>query len=44
MGTPAKIVRDINGEDLKALKANADRYIEYARRYLSELGAIGQQV
>ncbi|MDP6437368.1 MAG: gamma carbonic anhydrase family protein [Gammaproteobacteria bacterium] len=40
MGTPAKIMRDIDGGDLKVLKANAERYIERAKRYLAELEQI----
>lgn len=37
MGTPAKTVREVTPADVTALKANADRYITRAKRYLQEL-------
>jgi carbonic anhydrase/acetyltransferase-like protein (isoleucine patch superfamily) len=43
MGTPAKVVRDINDQDLEALTANADRYIKRAQRYLAELKTADRQ-
>jgi len=39
MGAPAKIVRDLTDEDRARLRANADRYVQRARRYQSELKA-----
>jgi carbonic anhydrase/acetyltransferase-like protein (isoleucine patch superfamily) len=37
MGSPAKVVRELNDEDRKKLRANADRYVQRAKRYLQEL-------
>ncbi|MGI9289704.1 MAG: gamma carbonic anhydrase family protein [Gammaproteobacteria bacterium] len=37
MGAPAKVVREVTPEDIESLKANADRYVQRARRYLQEL-------
>lgn len=37
MGTPAKVVRETSENDLEALQANAERYIQRAKRYLTEL-------
>ena len=37
MGTPAKIVRELGPEDHASLKANAERYVERAKRYRAEL-------
>jgi len=37
MGSPAKVVRELNDEDRTKLRANADRYVQRARRYLQEL-------
>jgi carbonic anhydrase/acetyltransferase-like protein (isoleucine patch superfamily) len=37
MGTPAKIVRAVTDADREAMRANAERYIQRARRYLAEL-------
>jgi carbonic anhydrase/acetyltransferase-like protein (isoleucine patch superfamily) len=39
MGAPAKVVRDITAEDRVALRANAERYVERAKRYKRELKA-----
>jgi carbonic anhydrase/acetyltransferase-like protein (isoleucine patch superfamily) len=39
MGAPAKVVRDITAEDRVALRANAERYVERAKRYKQELKA-----
>jgi len=40
MGAPARIVRDIDTADRTRLRANAERYVERARRYLQELQPI----
>jgi carbonic anhydrase/acetyltransferase-like protein (isoleucine patch superfamily) len=40
MGVPAKIVRDVTATDRAALRANAERYIKRAQRYLTELQAV----
>ncbi len=40
MGAPAKIVRDVTAAERAQLRANADRYIERARRYRRELQAL----
>ena len=37
MGSPAKVVRELNDEDRTKLRANADRYVQRAARYLQEL-------
>jgi carbonic anhydrase/acetyltransferase-like protein (isoleucine patch superfamily) len=37
MGSPAKVVRELNDKDRKKLRANADRYVQRAKRYLQEL-------
>jgi len=37
MGSPAKVVRELNDEDRAKLRANADRYVRRAKRYLQEL-------
>lgn len=37
MGTPGKIVRELDADDTAALRANAERYVARARRYLAEL-------
>ncbi|MBT8421516.1 MAG: gamma carbonic anhydrase family protein [Gammaproteobacteria bacterium] len=37
MGTPGKVVRELNDDDFARMRANADRYIERARRYALEL-------
>jgi carbonic anhydrase/acetyltransferase-like protein (isoleucine patch superfamily) len=39
MGAPAKVVREITAEDRVALRANAERYVERAKRYKQELKA-----
>lgn len=39
MGAPAKVVRVVTPEDIEALRANADRYVKRAARYLQELKA-----
>jgi carbonic anhydrase/acetyltransferase-like protein (isoleucine patch superfamily) len=41
MGTPGKVVRELRPEEHASLRANAERYIERARRYLTELGQPG---
>jgi carbonic anhydrase/acetyltransferase-like protein (isoleucine patch superfamily) len=37
MGTPGKIVRELKPADLTALRANAERYVARAQRYMREL-------
>jgi len=37
MGSPAKVVRELNDEDRAKLRANADRYVQRGRRYMKEL-------
>lgn len=37
MGSPAKVVRELNDDDRAKLRANAERYVRRARRYLQEL-------
>ena len=37
MGAPAKVVRELTDEDRAKLRANADRYVQRARRYQQEL-------
>jgi len=37
MGAPAKVVRDLNDDDRAKLRANAERYVERAKRYRQEL-------
>lgn len=37
MGAPAKVVRDLNDADRAKLRANAERYVERAKRYRQEL-------
>lgn len=41
MGSPAKIVRELDGADRAKLRANAERYVKRARRYLAELRSAG---
>jgi carbonic anhydrase/acetyltransferase-like protein (isoleucine patch superfamily) len=41
MGMPAKVVREVTDTDLDALRANAERYVQRAKRYLQELQARG---
>jgi carbonic anhydrase/acetyltransferase-like protein (isoleucine patch superfamily) len=41
MGMPAKVVREVTDKDLDALRANAERYVQRAKRYLQELHARG---
>jgi carbonic anhydrase/acetyltransferase-like protein (isoleucine patch superfamily) len=41
MGTPGKVVRELRPEEQASLRANAERYIERARRYRSELSRLG---
>jgi len=41
MGIPAKVVREVTDTDLDALRANAERYVQRARRYLQELQVRG---
>jgi len=37
MGTPGKVVRDVTDADVERLRANAERYVARARRYLENL-------
>ena len=37
MGAPAKVVRELNDDDRAKLRANAERYVERAKRYKQEL-------
>jgi len=39
MGAPAKIIRELRPEEHTSLKANAERYVERAKRYRTELRA-----
>ena len=39
IGTPGKIVRELNEEDFARMRANADRYVTRAQRYLQKLKA-----
>ena len=39
MGTPAKVVRELQPEEHASLKANAERYVQRAKRYQAELRA-----
>jgi carbonic anhydrase/acetyltransferase-like protein (isoleucine patch superfamily) len=41
MGSPAKIVRELDDADRAKLRANAERYVTRARRYLAELRSAG---
>jgi carbonic anhydrase/acetyltransferase-like protein (isoleucine patch superfamily) len=41
MGSPAKIVRELDDADRAKLRANAERYVKRARRYLAELRSAG---
>jgi carbonic anhydrase/acetyltransferase-like protein (isoleucine patch superfamily) len=41
MGSPAKIVRELDDADRAKLRANAERYVNRARRYLAELRTAG---
>jgi carbonic anhydrase/acetyltransferase-like protein (isoleucine patch superfamily) len=43
MGAPAKVVRDVTDADRDKLKANADRYVQRAQRYLKELKPAAQR-
>lgn len=36
LGTPAKPVRELRGDELEHLKRSAENYVEYARRYRAE--------
>jgi carbonic anhydrase/acetyltransferase-like protein (isoleucine patch superfamily) len=40
MGAPAKIVRELDAADLGKLRANAERYVQRAQRYLQALRAV----
>jgi carbonic anhydrase/acetyltransferase-like protein (isoleucine patch superfamily) len=40
MGTPAKIVRELDAADRAKLRSNAERYVQRAQRYLQELRQI----
>ena len=37
VGTPGKIMRELHDDDFARMRANADRYVERAKRYRSEL-------
>lgn len=37
MGTPGKVVRELKDDDFERMRANADRYVARAQRYLKEL-------
>jgi carbonic anhydrase/acetyltransferase-like protein (isoleucine patch superfamily) len=37
MGAPAKIIREVTDADRSAMQANAERYVQRAKRYLLEL-------
>lgn len=37
MGTPGKVVRELGEEDFARMRANAERYVERARKYRAEL-------
>jgi carbonic anhydrase/acetyltransferase-like protein (isoleucine patch superfamily) len=39
LGTPGKIVRELDDDDFARMRANADRYVTRAQRYLRELKA-----
>jgi carbonic anhydrase/acetyltransferase-like protein (isoleucine patch superfamily) len=39
MGAPAKIARELRPDELDKLRANADRYVDRAQRYKTELRA-----
>ena len=39
MGTPGKVVRELNDDDFARMRANAERYVERADRYRQELQA-----
>ena len=39
MGVPAKIARELRPDELDKLRANADRYVDRAQRYKTELRA-----
>ena len=41
MGAPAKVVRELNDDDRAKLRANAERYVERAKRYKQELTEAG---
>jgi carbonic anhydrase/acetyltransferase-like protein (isoleucine patch superfamily) len=44
MGAPAKIVRELDANDRAKLRANAERYVQRAQRYLQELRQIESSV
>lgn len=37
VGTPGKVMRELNDDDFARMRANADRYVRRAQRYLKEL-------
>jgi len=41
MGSPAKAVRELTDDDRTKLRANAERYVQRAKRYQQELQAAG---
>ena len=44
MGAPAKIVRELDATDRAKLRANAERYVQRAQRYLQELKQIDHSI
>jgi carbonic anhydrase/acetyltransferase-like protein (isoleucine patch superfamily) len=42
MGSPAKVVRELNDDDRARLRANAERYVQRAKRYQQELSPTNQ--
>jgi carbonic anhydrase/acetyltransferase-like protein (isoleucine patch superfamily) len=42
MGAPAKVVRELTDDDRAKLRANAERYVQRAKRYRLELAAASQ--
>ncbi len=43
MGAPAKVVRELSAADRDALRANAERYVTRAQRYLAELQPLNDE-
>ncbi len=41
MGSPGKVIREMDAEQIAGLKENADGYVERAKRYAKELRQIG---
>ena len=44
MGAPAKIVRELDATDRAKLRANAERYVQRAQRYLQELQQLDSSI